>query len=175
MNIRAQLLQEHSKINTQLIVDWIDQDIERVAQLVDLFIHDEYRVIQRASWVLSEVGCKYPQLLRPHYAPIIASMQNPVHPGVVRNGLKYFADTKVTLPEQEEGLLVQLCFDVLLDPQQAVAIQVHAMQCIANLLPVYPDLAIELKEIIETGLEHGTAGYCSRGRKILKQIAKMGG
>jgi hypothetical protein len=173
MNIRAQLLKEHSKVNTRLVAEWIGQDPERVAQLVDLFIHDEYRVVQRASWVVSEVGCKYPYLLQAHYTPIIETMRKPVHPGVLRNGLKFFADTQVALPEKEEGLLVELCFEILLDPQQAIAVQVHAMQCIANLLSVYPDLAVELKEIIESGLENGSAGFRSRGNRILKQIAKM--
>jgi hypothetical protein len=174
MDIRTQLLKEHSKANTRLVADWIGQDPQRVAHLVDLFINDEYRVVQRASWVVSEIGCKYPSLLEPYYAQIIATMQKPVHPGVLRNGLKFFAETQVKLPEEEEGLLVQLCFEVLLAPQQAIAVQVHAMQYIANLLPVYPDLAIELKEIIEMNFENGSAGFRSRGRKILKQIAKMG-
>lgn len=175
MDIREQLLKKHSKANTQLIVDWIGTDTERLAQLIKLFTQDEYRVVQRAAWVLGNIGVKFPYLLEPHYALIISTMQNPLHPSVVRNSLRFFADADPLLSENEEGILVQLCFDLLLDPQQAIAIQVHAMQCIANRLNTYPDLAIELKEIIESSYENGSAGYRSRGKKILKQIAKMEG
>ncbi|MEL7219895.1 MAG: hypothetical protein AAGJ93_01170 [Bacteroidota bacterium] len=174
MDIREQLLKEHSKANTQVIVNWIGTSPERLEQLIQLFTQDEYRVVQRAAWVLGDISIKFPYLLTPHYSLIIATMQTPLHPSVVRNSLRFFADIDPTLSEEEEGILVELCFNLLLDPQQPVAIQVHAMQCIANRLNTYPDLAIELKEIIEASYENGTAGFRSRGKKILKQIAKMG-
>ena len=47
------------------------------------------------------------------------------------------------------------------------------MQYIANLLPRYPDLAIELRPILEDGMEEGSAGFKSRGKKILKLINKL--
>lgn len=174
MDLRTQLLVVHSKANTRLVADWVGQDPKKVAQLMQLFMQEEYRAVQRASWVVSEIGCAYPQLLQPYHADLLRVMATPPHPGVLRNSLKYFADTNVDLPEDEEGELVGMCFELLADLQQAPAIQVHAMRCIAHRLDRYPDLAIELKELVEIGMEYGSTGYRSRGGKVLKQIAKMG-
>jgi len=60
MNLRTQLLFTHSKVNTQRIAAWIGQDAERFSELVTILLHDEVRVVQRAAWVLSEVGCAQP-------------------------------------------------------------------------------------------------------------------
>lgn len=173
MNIQQQLLTKHSKENTRLITEYIGNDCERFSELMAVFSGDEWAAVQRGAWVVSEVGNNYPQLLIPHLDDLLLAIENPVHPAVRRNGLKVIADTKVSLNEDQEGRLVQSAFDFLADPQEPIAIHVYAMQCIANLLPVYPDLAIELKTLIEDGMEHGSAGYRSRGKRVLKQIAKM--
>lgn len=173
MNIQQQLLKTHSKENTRLITEYIGCDAERFSELMNIFKRDNWSAIQRGAWVVTEVGCKYPELLIPHLDDLLTLIENPIHPAVRRNGLKVIAYTQISLTEEQEGRLVQCAFDFLADPQEPIAIHVHAMQCIANLLPAYPDLAIELKTLVEDGMEHGSAGYRSRGKKVLKQIAKM--
>lgn len=170
MNIRTQLLVKHSKENTQLIAAWIGDDAARFDDLIAIFLQEEYRLVQRAAWVLSEVGCVYPQLLEAYWTVLLHALEQPKHPAVQRNILKVIADTGIRLPEVEEGRLVSACFDLIANPNIPVAIQIHAMQCIANLLPIYPDLGVELKVILEEGLVHGSAGYCSRARKLLAQV-----
>jgi len=58
MNLREQLLLEHSKTNSELITKWIGKNKSRFSELMQLFLHDEYRVVQRAAWVLSMVAEK---------------------------------------------------------------------------------------------------------------------
>ncbi len=173
MDIHQQLLKRHSKENTRRITEYIGSDPERYAILMQIFNGEDWVAVQRGAWVVSEVGMKYPELLIPHLDDLISAIEAPPHPAIARNGLKVIAETNIPLTEDQEGRVVQLSFELLADPKTPVAIHVYAMQCIANLLPVYPDLAIELKTLIEEGMEHGSPGYLSRGRKILKQIAKM--
>lgn len=173
MDIHQQLLKKHSKENTRLITEYIGSDPERYAILMRIFNSDGWVAVQRGAWVVSEVGMRHPQLLIPHLDDLISAIETPPHPAIARNGLKVIAESKVPLTEEQEGRIVQLSFELLADPQVPVAIHVYAMQCIANLLPCYPDLAIELKTMIEEGMEHGSPGYRSRARKILKQIAKL--
>lgn len=174
MDIHQQLLKEHSKENTRLITEYIGSDPERYATLMGIFNSEGWMAVQRGAWVVSEVGMRYPELLIPHLDDLISAIETPPHPAIARNGLKVIAESNVPLTEDQEGRIVQLSFDLLTDPKVPVAIHVYAMQCIANLLPVYPDLAIELKQLLEEGMEHGSPGYRSRARKILKQIAKLG-
>ncbi|PSR14337.1 MAG: hypothetical protein DA408_12875 [Bacteroidetes bacterium] len=174
MNLRTQLLFTHSKVNTQRIAAWIGQDAERFSELVTILLHDEVRVVQRAAWVLSEVGCAQPSLLEPHWNDLITALEAARHPAVPRNIFKVIADAHIYLPEDLEGRLVQACFVVLAQPQTPVAVQVHAMGCLANRLLRYPDLAVELKAVLEEGMAYASAGYRSRAQKVLKQIARMG-
>ncbi len=171
MNIREQLLKVHSKANNLLVCDWIGANGQRFGELIDAFLDDEYRVVQRASWAVSEIGIKHPHLLCPYIDKIINAAEHPIHPAVQRNVFKVMAETLIPLNEEQEGRLLNLGFDLLANPMVAVAIRVHAMQFIANLCKKYPDLAIELKEIIEDGMEYGSGGFKSRGRKILKQLS----
>jgi hypothetical protein len=173
MDIHQQLLKKHTKENTRLITEYIGSDPERYATLMRIFKSEGWVAVQRGAWVVSEVGMKYPALLIPHLDDLISAIESAPHPAIARNGLKVIAETKIPLTEDQEGRIVQLSFELLADPKVPVAIQVFAMQCIANLLTVYPDLAIELKTLLEEGMEHGSPGYRSRGKKILKQIAKM--
>ena len=47
------------------------------------------------------------------------------------------------------------------------------MQVLYNVCQKEPDLANELKIVIEEFLPHGTAGFKSRGGKILKKLNKL--
>ena len=53
MNLRAQILKAHSKANCTKIVNWVGSNQTRFDELFNLFLTDEYRVVQRAGWPLS--------------------------------------------------------------------------------------------------------------------------
>jgi len=53
MNLRSEILAEHSKAQAAKIVEWIGDSQQRFDELVKLFLHDEYKVMQRAGWPLS--------------------------------------------------------------------------------------------------------------------------
>ena len=66
MNLRDIILKEHSKTNCTYIVKWIGNNQQRFDELVCLFLHDEYRIIQRAAWPFSEVVMRHPGLIKKH-------------------------------------------------------------------------------------------------------------
>ena len=171
--IRETLETGQSKAKAEAICKWIGNDDERFAELMALFLSDEYRMVQRSAWVLSKVGERYPHLLEPYLPQLIGALREPLHSAVQRNVLKVLADTEIPVPEELEGPLVDQSFELLADPKVPVAIRVHAMQLLANLCRSYPELGIELKAIIEDNMEHGSAGFRSRGRKVLKAIEKL--
>ena len=170
MDIKATLLREHSKANTMYITDYIGNSQQRFDILMDLFLHDEYRVVQRSSWVISFVAEKYPHLIMPHLNNVIASLENPPHVAVKRNILKVLASMEV--PEEHQGILVDLCFKFLYDPKEAIAVHAFAMQVIFEIGKNEPDLFHELKQILEDNYESGSAGYKVRAKRILKYIYK---
>ena len=170
MDLRSAILAEHSKANTMLITGWIGDRPDRFDELMQLFIHKEYRVVQRAAWIMSHCVEKHPQLIEPHLDSLLTAMESPKHDAVLRNGLKVLAE--IELSPDLMGKAATLAFDLLAHPKSPVAIKVHSMQLLANICQVEPDLAGELRILIEDQWEEGTAGFKSRGKKILRQLDK---
>ncbi|MBZ0098448.1 MAG: hypothetical protein K8F30_05160, partial [Taibaiella sp.] len=86
MDIRAEILKEHSKQNSEAIAAWVGASPQRVAQLMDLFLHDEYRVVQRLAQVVSKLADTHPQLVAPWLPQLVHRMNEPgVHVAVKRN------------------------------------------------------------------------------------------
>lgn len=173
MDVRAALLREHSKANTMRVVKWIGPHRDRFAELVTVFLGDDPVLAQRAAWVLGHTGYAYPALFEDHLPDFIEVLKEAVHPALHRNILRVLAEGKVSVPEALEGELVDQCFTFVAKPNLPAAIRVFAMQVVANYCAQYPDLAVELKAIIEDQMEHGTPGFRSRGQKILQQLAKL--
>ena len=71
------------------------------------------------------------------------------------------------------GQLVDLCFERMLSGTVPVAIKVHCMEILFNIVKAEPDLKGELRLAIESRMNQETAGFRSRGRKILKQLHKL--
>lgn len=172
MDLRAAILSEHSKANTIAISKWIGNDQGRFDTLMDLFLNDEFRVVQRAAWILSECAMVYTYLVIPHLESLLNVLEAPKHDAVLRNGLKVLAE--VDIPNKYMGKAATISFDLLAEPKSPIAVRVFAMQVIANLCKEEPDLAVELKLLIEDHWEHASAGYKSRARRVLKQLEKQG-
>jgi hypothetical protein len=49
MNLRQEILREHSKKQADKIVKWVGASQDRFDELVRLFLNSEYRVVQRAA------------------------------------------------------------------------------------------------------------------------------
>ncbi|MCB0631186.1 MAG: hypothetical protein R2824_19205 [Saprospiraceae bacterium] len=172
MDIRESLLEEHSKQQALKIAGWIGNDPQRFAVLVELMLDEEYRVGQRAAWVLTHCLDQHPELLQPHLERLIHNLQDNVqHEAVRRNTVR--ALQFVDIPEELLGETADLCFRYLMDVNEPVAVRVHAMSVLWNICRKEPELSQELKLIIEDQWEYASAGFRSRGRKILKAIAKQ--
>jgi hypothetical protein len=170
MDLRTEILKEHSKAQAQKIADWIGNNSRRFASLIHLFLADEYRVIQRAAWIISLVADKHPSLLQRHLDQMIHKMQEPDLPTAVkRNFVRILQDIKI--PEPLHGIVMESCFKFFADPRETIAVRVFSMTVLANLSKYYPEIKEELKLTIEEGLsQKPTAAYRSRAREVLKTL-----
>ncbi|MDN5203743.1 hypothetical protein QQ008_20300 [Fulvivirgaceae bacterium BMA10] len=171
MNIREELLREHSKAQAQRIADYIGNDQGRFDELLNLFLYDEYRVIQRSAWIVGICGKQYPHLFEPHLEKVINNLKNPVHDAVKRNTLRVLQD--MDIPEELMGEAADLCFQYLNSNKEPVAIKVFAMTVLCNIVKKVPELKEELQIIIEDQMPYGSAGFISRGKKVLRALEKI--
>jgi len=170
LSLHNQLMQELSHFNMHYIADTIGDDEEMFAEIINILLNKKDPLPPRAAWVAEIVCQKYPDLIKPYLNKIVRGLKLYTHPGSRRNSLKILMRTEI--PENLQGVLIDTCFEWLLSAEKTVAVKIFAMQIIENHLAFYPELAVELKEVIEDQWEKNSAGFKSRGRKVLKGLEK---
>jgi hypothetical protein len=171
LNLKEELIREYSKEQVVKLANYIGDNADRFAQLMELFFSPEYRISQRASWVMSHCADRHPQLIIPYMEAMIQNLDNPLHDAVIRNTVRIFQD--IEIPEPLMGEIADKCFNYLNSPQYAIAIRVFSMTVLYKISLAFPELQNELKMVIEEYLPFGSAGFKSRGKKILKNLEKL--
>lgn len=173
MDLRSEILKEHSKIQAEKIVKWVGSNPQRFAELMHLFLTDVYRVVQRAAWPIGIIGERQPVLIMPHLPQMLARMTDAGVPVAVKRNvvrLLQFAD----IPEELHGRVMNICFDLLADVNETIAVRVFSMSVLAQLAKTYPEIKYELELIIEDTLQHEpAAAFIARSKMVLKQLAKQ--
>lgn len=173
MDLRAQILKEHSKANADKIAAWVGNDQKRFSLLLDLFLHDEYRVVQRSSQIITKIGDLHPQLIIDNIDTLVNRMAEPGAPVAVKRNVIRLLQF-VPIPEHLHSIVMNTCFDLLADVKETVAVRAFSMTVLANLAKFYPDIKQELAAIIEDQLElDPTPGFKTRGQKVLAQLKKI--
>lgn len=171
MDIREEILKEHSKEKALEIMQYIGNDPERIAEMMELFLHDEnYRVNQRIAWVVGHVAERYPSMFIPYLPAMIKNLDHPSHDAGIRNTVRIWQD--IDIPEPLMGEIADRCFTYLTSPQAPIAVRVFSMTVLFNITKTWPELGHELVQIIEEHLPYGSAGFKSRGKKIIAAIRK---
>ena len=169
VNLRETILKEHSKANCNRIVAWVGSDQKRFDELFDLFLHDEYRVVQRAAWPVSYCVIAYPKLIQKHFTKLFNYLKKPnLHEAVKRNSVRLLQD--IDIPEKFHGDALNLCFDYIISPTEKPAVKAFSLTVLQNLSKIYPEIKQELKTIIEDCWDHESAAFKSRAKKILKDL-----
>ena len=160
---------EHSKANCTRIVKWVGNNQQRFDELLNLFLNDEYRVVQRAGWPISNLVIAHPQLIQKHFTKLLQNVKKPgIHDAVKRNTVRLLQD--ITIPERFHGKVMNLCFDYIISPSEKVAVKAFSLTILEKLAMRYPEIKPELKTIIEDRWDFETAAFKSRAKKILKKL-----
>lgn len=172
MNLREQLLKEHSKTQCTKIVQWVGHNQQHFDELFQHFISDEYRVVQRAAWPISYCVIACPSLLTKHWKTLVINLKKQHLPDAVkRNSLRMIQ--YIEIPGKYQGELMDICFNYLQTPKEAVAIKVFAMTVLANMATKYPEIKNELKIVIENDLPTQKAAFKNRANKTLKVLENL--
>jgi len=172
MDLKAAILKEHSKPQAIFIRDYIGDNQALFDKLMTHFFSNEYRVTQRAAWIMTHCTEKRPHLIKPYLAKMVNNLKDEkIHVAVKRNTIRLLQ--KIAIPEELMGTVADLCFNFLANPNETVAVRIFSMSILGEFCKKEPDLAGELRIIIEEFMPHGTAGFRSRGKKTLKALQKL--
>ncbi|MCX6268454.1 MAG: hypothetical protein NTW16_14030 [Bacteroidetes bacterium] len=163
------LLAEMSRRNTDLVADLVLQKPELFEDLFLLFSSDTEPVSRRAAWVIDTVSEKNPGLIRHHLDEMIKLLPTFSHDGLKRHSLRILA--RSPLPSEGHlGALIKISFDWLLSMNEAIAVKVYCMEILYRVSLIEPDLKRELADSIEWRMNEESAGFKSKGKKILKML-----
>lgn len=169
MQIKDLLLQEHSKKQVLVIVDYVGKNQSRFDALFKQLFAGQL-LAQRASWPLSYCVAAHPQLIQKHIGSVMELLTTPTHPAVKRNLLHILKDTAIDT--KYHGQLIDLCFAFLRSYEEPAAIRVFAMRTLARLCKSYPELSNELLLTVEDLLPHGLPSMRAAGKQVIKELKK---
>jgi hypothetical protein len=166
MDLREEILKEHSKKQCNKIVQWVGDSQKRFDELFHLFLTDEYRVIQRSAWPVSYCVIAHPQLIKHNFSKLVKNLHNGgLHNAVKRNSIRLLQH--VDIPKKYQGEVLDICFRYVSSPGEPVAVKAFSLSVLSNLAKLYPEILPELKLVIEQQLPHQSMAFKTRVKKIL--------
>jgi hypothetical protein len=170
MNLREELLKEHSKAQCNKIVQWVADDQKRFDELFALFLTDIYRVTQRAAWPISYCVIAHPKFINKNWGKLIKNLSKPnLHDSIKRNSVRLLQH--VDIPEKYQGDIMNICFGYVGSSTEAVAIKAFSLTVLGNLAKQYPEIIPEIKILIESQVETQTIAFKTRAKKLLKNYS----
>ncbi len=169
MNLINEIGKFRSKAEKDKLVKHIGTDAQRFAVLVNVLVQGPSRVTERAAWLLSYCVENHPTLVKTHLKTLVPLLSKPDASDAVKRNLLRMMQF-ISLPKAQQGKVIDCCFTFLSNPKERIAVRVFAMTVLGRLANEIPELANELIPLIEDQMPYGSAGFNSRGRKILTEF-----
>jgi len=148
------------------------ENSEILNKLVEYSFSNDKKLAFRASWTLSKVFDKYPDLVIADLPRMIATLDTLSNESVQRSFLRIISLSDLNIiSTRQHGILAEHCFKMLRSGFSAIAVKAYSMEIIYKLALVYPELANELSATIKMLEGEGSAGVLARGHIILKKLA----
>ena len=163
MNLREEILKEHSKTQCNKIVQWVGDSQKRFEELFHLFLTDEYRVNQRAAWPVSYCVIDHPGFIKNNFGKLIKNLSKTnLHNSIKRNSIRLLQH--VDIPEKYQGEIMDLCFNYVASSSEPLAVKVFSLIVLGKLAKKYPEIIPEIKVIIEEQVPHQSIAFRGRAK-----------
>lgn len=141
------------------------------AELMQLFVNNEYRIAQRATWCVSSAVDINPQLIHPYIKILVKQLlRTDVHDAVIRNSMRILK--QISIPEEQHGEVMNACFVLAEKVETPIAIKAFALSTLYKLCLIYPDIKGELQTIAEAYLDSESAAVKSVSARIIAALHK---
>src|SRR5215510_4015914 len=157
MDIRQALMAIRSKRQATAIVEFIDDDARRFAELMKQVFAGENRLTQCAAGVMGYCVERRPELIKPYLPKLLDYLKrDDMHDAVKRNVVRLLQ--YVEIPRRLMGKVYAHCVDLVDDACEPVAVRIAKSE---------PDLMNELRLVVRKHLSHTTAAFHKRAREVL--------
>jgi hypothetical protein len=167
MDFEAQLV-DSSRFIAELVAANVGNDAGHFKKLMDLSFSRKQKVSMRASRAAIFCVEKFPHLIEPYLDKIIRLL--PKDECVRKNFMKILAEIPLEFTEDQLGILIESCFEMLLSDKSSIANKAYSMELLYKISEIEPDLKIELISAIEEQIPKGSSGIKVIGRRLLKKL-----
>lgn len=158
-----------SRANVDFVRDIVLSTHGLFDRLFEMVVANEEPLSRRAIWSLDYCTEKNPDLLTDyHKMQLINNIHNFSHQGLIRHSLRILA--RYEIPEAISGKFLNLCFDMLLNPNTSIAAKAWCMDIIYKFSEKETELKAELIAAIEFQQENASAGIKNKSKKMLREL-----
>jgi len=171
MDLRSLLADIPSGFGRDLLIEEVIKSETLFGELLELSLHEKDPLAWRACWVLDGSDERNPELAQTYIPTIIKALPDLESRGTLRSLLRMLCRHEI--PEEQQGLLIDLCFSYLVSELYPLAVKAHAMMIIYNHVLIYPELKDEFITVMEDQVENNSVGFKTRARNLIKQLEKL--
>jgi hypothetical protein len=148
----------------------IGKNEKKFSEMINLAFQDKYPLSMRAARVVALCCEKNGYLLEPYVTLIIDSLEKFKVSGVRREFMKLIAEWPNRLNDNIIGKITELTFNWLVDTKQPIAVRYYSIEILIKVADIYPEIAIELMEILNELNENGSPGLKAKSKKVKKYL-----
>ncbi len=171
MDFRTLLTNFPSGAEKEFYIQEVLNSVSEFGTLLDLALYEKDPLAWRAAWILDGSDEQSAGLASAYIPDIIHRLPGIESTGTLRCLLRLLC--RYDIREEDQGILIDLCFSYLVSELYPVAVKVHAMQIIYHHVLIYPELKTELITVIGDQLNNNTIGFKARGMRLLGEMEKM--
>lgn len=169
----AELVTEgHSKNQVTKIIFAINGKQHQFDELMKIFLGSDEEMARRAAWAMSYIVIKHPTLVDKWFPKIIANLsKQDQHPAIYRNTFRFMEVIKI--PRKHSVRILDAAYSFILNRTHPVAIRAFAMSTAMNVVRNHPQLAGELRTVVNEVIDETSPAIRSRGRKVLQKLSNL--
>lgn len=170
--------------NRLAAAEWVIAHPETFEELLAYCFHTDEKLATKATWAFEFICRRQLPMIFPHLDYLFNNLHKSRGDGALRSmafmceliAIRYYKDKDETLSRlftaAHKEIMTEQCFDWMISNEK-VACQARAMTALYYIGTEIDWIHPELQTIIEQHIHQGSAGYKSRGAKILSQIKQF--
>jgi hypothetical protein len=167
MDIEKAILAVRSKEQVVRLVKWVGKDKSRFQHLMEFFLQGDEPLAKKSAWIIGHCAEGHLELVLPWLRPMIKRIQEPDgHDAVKRNTIRILQF--VDIPRKLQGVLANLCFELISSIDEPIAVRTFSMTVLANIAQEEPELKKELEIVMRQMIPYATPAFRARAKKVLK-------
>lgn len=162
-----------SKEVTNLVVNAVKQDKEKMIELIKIILKNEEPISARAAWAMSYAADKWSEVFFEYFTELIklAKTENS-NPAYARNIFRV-TRTHFTANTKYHGSIIDAAFYFLNDLNYPVAVRAFALQSLMKYIKLYPEIIEEINALIELNEFNSKPGMKNCIEKSKAQIRRV--